>query len=135
MQTSTCGAEINILNMPIAEPSVPSLIYFESIAKGSARVDDQPIPAKPIAANTVTLLGMQAIKRYATAIDNNETACTLLFPSFSAIFAIGIAITKQIKLKNAKQIEEKFCASVCLFAKVAMMFSASCAVFGTSYNI
>ena len=37
---------------------------------------------------------------------------TLLLPFFSAIFAIGIAIIKQIKLKNAKQIEAKFCASV-----------------------
>ena len=107
VHTSTCGAEIKILNIPIAEPSVPSLMYLDSIAKGKDKVDAQPIPAKPIAANTVTLFGRREIKRYAKAINSNEPAWTLLLPLISAILAIGIAIIKQIKLKNAKQIEAK----------------------------
>ena len=64
-----------------------------------------------------------------------ETACTLLFPFASAILAIGMAITKQIRLKNAKQIEAKFCDSTIEPSKVLTIASDNSAVFGTWYKI
>ena len=73
---------MNMLNIPIAEPSVPSFMCLESIAKGKDKVDAQPIPAKPIAQNTVTWLGKKERRRYAKAIKNKAIAWILLLPLF-----------------------------------------------------
>ena len=65
---------MKMLNIPIAEPSVPSLIYLDNIAKGNAKVEAQPIPAKPIAAKTTYGLGINAINKYDIAIVTNDSA-------------------------------------------------------------
>ena len=52
------------------------------------------------------------IEMIETAIETKETMCTYLFPNLSANFPIGIATIKQIKLKIAKQIDEKLAPSV-----------------------
>ena len=79
VQTNTCGPAINILKIPITEPSVPGLIYRESIANGSAQTLAQPIPdsAIPSATTTGEVLKIP-ITKYARAIEINEISDELL---------------------------------------------------------
>ena len=70
VQTNTCGPAINMLNIPITEPSVPGFIYFESIAKGSAQTLAQPMPDKAIKHKTASALVLNiASPKYAIIIE------------------------------------------------------------------
>ena len=62
-----------MLNIPITEPSVPGLIYSESIAKGNAQILAQPIPEIAIRrATSFTFVVNNAIPRKANAIESIE---------------------------------------------------------------
>ena len=80
VHTRICGAAIKILKIPITAPSVPSFMYFESIANGSAKMLAQPIPASPIAATVEIVFGKNVSKMYANAISKRHTKCTFLLP-------------------------------------------------------
>ena len=108
VQTKTCGPAINILKIPITEPSVPGLMYWESIAKGKAQMLAQPIPDKPIKTATAIGFVVYAMPRKARAIDNIDIMWIFLLPNFTDKIPIGIATTKHTKLNIAKQIDEKF---------------------------
>ena len=115
MQTRTCGPAINILNIPITEPSVPFLINSDNIANGNAKILAQPIPAIPIQIPINTGFVDFAIPTNAITKVINEIACTLLFPYFVDNKPIGIETTKQTKFWIAKQIDEKFVALFIVF--------------------
>ena len=107
VHTNTWGPAINILNIPITEPSVPGFMYLDNIAKGNAHTLAQPIPDR--AMNDATAIGFvlnKAIPIYAITIESNDIIWTFLFPYFPASTPIGIAIIKHIRLNIAKQIEE-----------------------------
>ena len=76
VHTNTCGPAINMLNIPITEPSVPFFMYCESIAKGKAQILAQPIPATPIIAATTT--GFFEKKAYYKLLDGSQTLLAIL---------------------------------------------------------
>ena len=72
VQTKTCGPAIKMLKIPITEPSVPFLIYLESIANGNASKLAQPIPASPISAKTIFVFVVKAMPKNAKTIVKRE---------------------------------------------------------------
>ena len=107
VQTRTCGPAIKMLNMPITAPSEPFWMYSDNIANGRERILAQPIPASPISSIIALEFVVNAIKMYAKAMLAIANMCTFLFPNFVDNIPIGIDTRKHIKLKIAKQIEEK----------------------------
>ena len=108
VHTKTCGPAINMLNIPITEPSVPGFIYCDNIANGNAQMLAQPIPDIPIRMATSLTFVVNAIPKNAIAIVSIEIICIFLFPNFTDKTPIGIATMKQTRLKIAKHTDEKF---------------------------
>ena len=102
---------MKMLKMPITEPSEPLLINLVNIAKGSAKVLAQPIPAIAIKVITRVVFVVNAIAPNAKAIDVNEIAWIILFPNFEDKIPIGNETIKHIRLNIAKHTDEKFVAS------------------------